>query len=295
MECWSQYLKVSVSNRFDLKCCGTQCPFKITESVFRKLIALHSTDLQNSFQKFLSNVIQPVSNLVELFSSGLANPPSYVKRLATASSADFYHYNCCSEEDNCWGCAYRDLQCIISNYILKGIIKAEIPSLVHIQAAMDTVGHRAPKKFLGSEHREAWIEPPDAAIILKTLFDIDGFQRKFEFEDPLQVKEVKNQLWGHFQEHRTPVMFDDAVVAYNLLGIRETIDGQIQVLRFDPHTSENWTFQHFSDEVNSGTQGIGSTSENNQSCLKFVGWIPFEEVFKSKYANNWMMFFPYAK
>ena len=32
-ECWSQYLKTTISNRFDVKCCGQNCPFKINESV----------------------------------------------------------------------------------------------------------------------------------------------------------------------------------------------------------------------------------------------------------------------
>mmetsp|Transcript_7297 Transcript_7297/g.10130 ORF Transcript_7297/g.10130 Transcript_7297/m.10130 type:complete len:161 (+) Transcript_7297:570-1052(+) len=160
---------------------------------------------------------------------------------------------------------------------------------------MDALGHRAPRKFLGSNQTEAWIEPPDAALILKDLFGIEGYQRDFEFEDSLQVEEVKQQLWTHFLQHKTPVMFDDSVVAYNLVGIRETVDGQIQVLRFDPHTTENWTYQHFSNAVNSASKGVGSTSESNQSCLKSVGWIPFEEVFASNYTKKWMMFFPHVK
>jgi hypothetical protein len=56
--------------------------------------------------------------------------------------------DCCGESDRGWGCAYRDVQMIVSNFILRGM-SVKIPSILEIQQTLVDAAF-VPATFLSS-------------------------------------------------------------------------------------------------------------------------------------------------
>jgi len=48
---------------------------------------------------------------------------------------------------------------------------------------------------------------------------------------------LKKNLWNHFLTHKTPIIIDDSIKAYSVVGVRNN-NGINEYLRFDPHTTE---------------------------------------------------------
>jgi len=238
-------------------------------------------------------LIAPVRGLVEFFGSlniprvprvvdGVTAPLADQSKLinqCVATPTDFYHYDCCGESDRGWGCAYRDLQMIVSNFILRGL-SVKIPSILEIQQTLVDAAF-VPATFLSSH---SWIEPSHAQEWLKRF----GFQSRYTIYDfklihrvPSIGDELEGDLWAHFRrdDYRTPVMFDDGIMAYVINGIatRVNVDGSktTMVLRFDPHAKVMKTqrLEHFRDG-----SGVG------------VEWMEIDRAFGR--GKRWMLLFP---
>eukprot|EP00800_Vazella_pourtalesii_P022977 TRINITY_DN9135_c0_g1_i2.p1 TRINITY_DN9135_c0_g1~~TRINITY_DN9135_c0_g1_i2.p1 ORF type:complete len:112 (-),score=14.30 TRINITY_DN9135_c0_g1_i2:451-741(-) len=65
-------------------------------------------------------VVQPVYGLVGLLNNLFVSLSKgedglfELQRQSRSVETEFYHYNCCGELDDGWGCAYRSLQTLIS-------------------------------------------------------------------------------------------------------------------------------------------------------------------------------------
>ena len=74
-------------------------------------------------------VIQPVYGLVGLLNDLFVSLSKgedglfEIKQQSQSVETEFYHYNCCGELDNGWGCAYRSLQTLISCLHIKNETK----------------------------------------------------------------------------------------------------------------------------------------------------------------------------
>jgi hypothetical protein len=79
------------------------------------------------------------------------------------------------------------------------------------------------------------------AFSLRSLVSIVGWWISILYSVPSVGDELEGDLWTHFRrdDYRTPVMFDDGIMAYVINGIatRVNADGSktTMVLRFDPH------------------------------------------------------------
>jgi hypothetical protein len=195
-------------------------------------------------------MILPTPDLVAKFAGYVAEQD----RVMVATETDFFHYTCCGEKDGGWGCAYRCLQMILSNLLLASAAASltfrsspapsplvnvadsarwhEMPSLNEIQRRLAELG-RIAESEIGSTR---WIEPPDCAFFLRS-FGFDTTELVYRGKNDKETQRFSELLCTHFASHRTPVMIDDSVKAYCLLGIKLSEDkAQVShVLRFDPH------------------------------------------------------------
>ena len=75
------------------------------------------------------SVIQPVYGLVGLLNNLFVSLSKgedglfEIQQHRQSVETEFYHYNCCGELDDGWGCAYRSLQTLISCLLNKNETK----------------------------------------------------------------------------------------------------------------------------------------------------------------------------
>eukprot|EP01080_Neovahlkampfia_damariscottae_P008656 gene8656-603_t len=223
---------------------------------------------------------EATSGLVELFST---------ENSVVCTKTDYFHYDSCNETDQGWGCAYRVLQSILSNLYYKQKKETKntghiIPSIYEIQLQLEKI-KLFKKKDVGSNK---WIEPPEIALYLQSLsINCD----EAVFYNPLNKQELKKEstkiyhnfeelitkFYSHFEKNKTPIIFDDSIYAYSLVGIRRNKD-EFQVLRFDPHNFDHENFESYKKSVESKQRSIGG-----------VKWIKIEQCFSS---SRWMLAFP---
>lgn len=245
-------------------------------------------------QSASAGVVLPSVGVVEEY----AADGTYAQALATAT--DYFHYGNCGENDGGWGCAYRCLQMILSNLILfsrsnPGFLAPVsphifptsyqsslthpnadrwelVPSIFEIQITLAKIG-RMEEHDIGSQR---WIEPPDAGAYLEYC-NIQGRNTTFLANNPMSINSFQRSLTEHFNIVKTPVMIDDRIQAFCLLGIQFRDPNQptriTHLLRFDPHVF-----------------GYPLCPE---SARKGALWLPFEEVFKPHVGRvEWLVLFP---
>ena len=119
-----------------------------------------------------------------------------------------------------------------------------------------------------------WIEPPEAGLFLRS-HGVEAHDLLFNPSHPKQVAQFHQRLVEHFARHRTPVMIDDRVKAYCVLGVKRgdpSHPGAVtHVLRFDPHV-------------------FIYPPPPNAWGAKGVEWLPFFKVFERH--SKWMVLFP---
>jgi hypothetical protein len=226
---------------------------------------------------FMDEVNEPISGLVEFFKT---------KNSLTSSSTDYFHYNCFHETDIGWGCAYRVLQSILSciNRKKDEFYKySSIPSLYQIQ--LNLVKFQLfQDKDIGSNK---WLEPPDIAKYLQKCHGIKSDEGVFY--NPLNkqnlipettklyfdFKTLEEKIEKHFHDYSTPIMFDDTIYAYSLVGIRKNENNETQVLRFDPHNTIYEPFENYQKKLGKSRGG--------------VKWMRIEHAFSS---SRYMLAFP---
>lgn len=211
--------------------------------------------------------IRPISGLIELFSSSKSH---------TATPTDYYHYNCCGGEDYGWGCAYRCGQMIVDNLIKRSAIpgNTRIPTLLDIQLVLAKLGIFK-ESDVGSTK---WIEPPEVKAFIQEQFGLDGLTYKFSPKDNSRISEVLQEILVHFQTIKTPIMIDDTLKAYILVGIREVQEttcelSKYELLLFDPHIAD----EDFKPELPNGNRG--------------VRWRIASTIFNTN-TDKWLILFP---
>ena len=136
-----------------------------------------------------------------------------------------------------------------------------VPSILEIQCQLAFLG-QIPRSDVGS-HR--WIEPPDAACFFRSL-GIAGSECVVKASNATAMAAFRDALQQHFREHGTPVMVDDRVMAYCIVGASRCSHRGDQVLRFDPHA-----------------HGI--------SVSRGARWLTLKKAFGSR---EWLVFFPHS-
>jgi hypothetical protein len=274
-----------------LRCPEMLCQAVVPYDQVCKILELTGKlDAKNMLEELLGQEKYPDEPVLQV--SGLCTAerftsPDYLKDVAIALDTDYFHYLCCGELDRGWGCAYRCAQMIVSHCLKRGLINKDslpfidpefsakfeaVPSINSIQRALVSV-KALPEDSIGSR---TWIEPSHVSKYMELL----GLEGKYE-ECKLQDAEVKDEetrknlyleLQAHYSQHRSPVMIDDAVKSYIIVGSAVHVStGELYVLLFDPHVHVTKT-QDFSSE----DKGIG------------VKWTLADQLFQGK---RWMLYF----
>jgi hypothetical protein len=219
----------------------------------------------------------PISGLVELYTK---------KDSKTSSATDYFHYDCFHETDIGWGCAYRVLQSILScinRKIDKNYNHSSVPSLYQIQLNLVKI-QLFQDKDIGSNK---WLEPPDIAQYLEKCHGIKSDEGVFY--NPLNkpnnkpettilyqdFKVLEEKIENHFSTYSTPIMYDDSIYAYSLVGIRKNEKNESEVLRFDPHNTIYEPFENYQKKLVNPRGG--------------VKWMRIEQAFSS---SRYMLAFP---
>ncbi len=220
--------------------------------------------------------IHPVSGLVPMFSKRLGISAGTVV-VRTATDTDFWYYNCGGEMDTGWGCTYRAIQMVVSNLLIRsGKPKQSPPSLRAIQ---ETLSRCYPDRYpvkttVGSR---LWLEPPDARRFFEAGAGVTGRDATYNVtSDAKALSALWVDAWDHFHTHRTPVIFDDKVKTYAVLGVGYRSDQKF-VLVFDPHV------------YSSKSLNFGMFVRSEGQCVE---WKRLETHFKN---GTWMALFPRAK
>jgi len=95
----------------------------------------------------------------------LIKPESSVTECHIATEFDFHHFGINGEEDYGWGCCYRGLQNVLSNFKYRGI-ENKVPSIIEIQTRLSAIDNMPRSGFIGTNK---WIEPPNCNMYLTSL------------------------------------------------------------------------------------------------------------------------------
>lgn len=164
---------------------------------------------------------------------------------------------------------------------------AVVPSLLGIQKVLFDAG-AIPESDVGS-HR--WIEPPEAAVYLESLYGVPCHSADIETA-PDTLAALAATMWRHFASHHTAMMVDDSVKAYAVGGVAQVaadedpdvraVDGdpgaplsldRMHVLLLDPHVCDEIPTAAFTARTGRG-----------------AGWVPFSKLFAA--SARWMYICP---
>jgi predicted small metal-binding protein len=108
------------------------------------------------------------------------------------------------------------------------------------------------------------------------------------------LNELTERLKQHFKTHHTPVMIDDTLKAYTLVGYGEVLLGsqtQPLLLRFDPHLFLYTKFEDYQQWVQQSGQRIDKIPEQGG-----VQWLTPTEIFISqRRSNRWLILFSFKE
>jgi hypothetical protein len=233
-------------------------------------------------------VIQPVPNLIALFSS-------LVKEPQMCTNLDYIHYACSGEYDVGWGCAYRVLQMVLSCLIRCGALpqhEETVPSIGELQRAMAHIGRLRMKDI----YSHKWIEPPDAGAYLRHICKLKTeecvFYRDVNGES---LRLLTERLKNHFKTSRTPVMIDDTIKAYALVGYGERISAssvtEPLLLRFDPHVSDYTKYEDYQEWIHQSGGEVSKIPSKGG-----VQWLTPSEIFISqRQTDHWLILFTFKE
>ena len=162
-----------------------------------------------------------------------------------------FHYKIDNFDDCGFGCSYRNLQTILSAYLLNNQNKFEIPTIQSILYYFFPDYKNMSKKKL-------WIEPVQVSKYLKEMYDLNTLNILYIINDTdienmlhTDVKyyiekntiynsndfnDLLNILLLHFTNSILPVIIDDGIYSYCLLNI--DINNN-KILISDPHTTKS--------------------------------------------------------
>lgn len=167
---------------------------------------------------------------------------------------------------------------IISNYNSQDSINLPVPTMVDIQKILAKEGALR-LDHIGSTK---WVEPHEALIFLRHY----GINGKVEVYPSQTAAALSTRLFQHFTTHKTPVMIDDSIFAYCLVGIRRRLANSsiVEVLRFDPHVSERLSFEDFASTLE-------ATTPHKPAVEKAARWLSIDNALTTN-TGKWMVYFP---
>ena len=159
-----------------------------------------------------------------------------------------FHYKIDNFDDCGFGCSYRNLQTILSAYLLNNENKFEIPTIQNILYYFFPNYKNMSKKNL-------WIEPVQVSKYLKEMYDLNTLNILYIINDTdienmihtnIKYYIEKNTIYNsnnftdllnilllHFKNSILPVIIDDGIYSYCLLNI-DINNNTINIA--DPHT-----------------------------------------------------------
>ena len=303
-DCWQGYIDSKldeITEKVNIFCPGSNC-----SSFLRKNFILQhsSTNAKEKWEKkILEKEIKEVPNLLELYTTHSTSNGYYTK---STTKTDYFHYECLSEYDTGWGCAYRCLQMLLNN-LKKRNINSNLtpsfiePSIFEIQKQLTNVNTEGYFKItdIGTSR---WIGPYEISPYLFELFGVISEVGNEVIDPNGSNLDTIKRFWSYFdrsegEEIPSPVVIDNGIKTKNILGIRRKSSGKSDeelldsdLLLFDPHYSENISYDDYKAFLESGsTEGISVTSGDEEELERkkimvqlSVLWIPFSAVFESE-------------
>ena len=159
-----------------------------------------------------------------------------------------FHYKIDNFDDCGFGCSYRNIQTILSAYLLNNENKFEIPSI-------QSILYYFFPNYKNMSKKKLWIEPVQVSKYLKEMYDLNTLNILYIINDAdienmlnTDVKyyiekntiynsndfnDLLNILLLHFKNSILPVIIDDGIYSYCLLNI-DINNNTINIA--DPHT-----------------------------------------------------------
>ncbi|KAI6652636.1 hypothetical protein LOD99_4421 [Oopsacas minuta] len=279
-----------------------------------------------------STIIEPVYGLVNLMnkmfvslSKGDDGLFEIIQHRQSVES-EYYHYNCCGEIDEGWGCAYRALQTLIScitqdksenkdNTAIedvihkvkeikledKAVLTKTIPSIKDIQSTLKITKPRQ------------WIDP-DYAHTYLSKYRVKGRVEQVWSDKEDELNGLPEKIMTHFEEEGTHIMIDDVIYAYTLAGCVKIIakpdtifKHTHYVLVLDPHTTNEMGLEDYSSILMTQCK---SSYKNSGIKLEVEGlayeggdvfgtsgvfWLPFDVMFSRGKHKHFKIYFPYKR
>ena len=166
------------------------------------------------------------------------------------------------------------------------------------------------QKSLGIKKPKQWIDP-DYAHTYLSQFGVKGRVENI-WGDKDEIDELPERILTHFKNEALPIMIDDLIYAYTLVGYAkintkpDTLFTHTHyVLVLDPHATKSFTYKEYEHSI-----GVvhGTFSEKNPSKkelslegVKYEGdvfgsdgvfWLPFDVMFSKGAHKHWKVYFP---
>ena len=122
------------------------------------------------------------------------------------------------------------------------------------------------------------------------------------------------RLLTHFDKESTPVMIDDAIYAYTLVGCAKILakpdaifTHSYYVLVLDPHTTTKYQYKDYkciAETQHRASYSAGETAELQLAGVKYAGrdvlgtdgvyWLPFDVMFSRGTHKQFKVYYPYG-
>ncbi len=181
------------------------------------------------------------------------------KEIFMATNVTFYPFNSEGVKDEGWGCAWRGIQTILSSYGIESGFKEIFSIGGPLKNLRYLYGEKYPEKdlplvnergfsFSPYETDTSWAEPFIGEMVLEaykidsellSLYALPAYHYAPEqvfHQAPLNFSSFKQKLISHFQqEEAAPVMIDDGMYAFTIVGVQVFLNNQIGLFIADPH------------------------------------------------------------
>ncbi len=216
------------------------------------------------YSSFNPLILVSCKNIIELSNNELFE--MFQVEILSLDKFHYFYYNCEDIYDEGWGCAWRCIQMLLSCLIQDKTLSLSYEdykfsslfnkfrsrdSLLNIYNELNSSGDGKSlpdflikSKFAPSDNKNNWAEPFIAHLCLGyfgikgKLFLVNGYPSanapREVFEKIINFTEFKLFILDHFTKSKYPIMIDDSIYAYCIVGCSNVQDS-FSIIIADPH------------------------------------------------------------
>ena len=201
------------------------------------------------------------------------------EKYSHATSVTFFYYNCDGFNDFGWGCAWRCIQTCASALNL-------FPTFNELYQTY-RLDKRAVKEWAEPGYGMRYFDNIGAPSSQLVLYKRDKGTNKTPTKYCDKVSSFSNlrdMMLQHFETHGTPIMADDEMYAFTIVGIRVTSASETILFIADPHKLNALSGLYYVALDSEGRQLATTGIDNGKNGLSSVGRLHFNK--------GWMFLFP---